>query len=43
MATIDEMKARLAKLKGTSFKLTDDEQARDELVREIEREGERID
>lgn len=43
MATIEEMKARLEKLKGTSFALSKEELARDELAREIEKQGERLD
>ncbi len=43
MATIEEMQARLARLKGTSFALTDAERKHDELAREIEKEGERLD
>ncbi len=43
MATIEEMKARLARLKGTSFALTDAERLHDELARDIEKEGERLD
>lgn len=43
MATIEEMKARLARLKGTSLALSEDELARDELMREIEKQGERLD